>query len=154
MQLMADHAKKTKASVKEDSNGQRELESKGPKQTGSPLGSQSDGAKKKSDKKSSDKKRIAGLEAYDLFRKLKKSWPEDMPRLFDPSLAEDRRVELWQVMCEGGESLRRRQVLIICAYVFSICSTPWSSQRVWREVNGLQVGTNCIGGPPSCYLTY
>lgn len=131
---MADHAKKTKASVKEHSNGQRDLKSKGPKQTGSPLTSQGDGTKKKSDKKSSDKKHVPGLEAYDLFRKLKKSWPEDMSRLFDPSLAEDRRVELWQVMCEGGESVRRRRVLIICANIFSMCSTPWDSQLSRRMV--------------------
>lgn len=42
------------------------------------------------------------------FRKLRRSWPKDMRRLLDPTLPEDRRTELWDLMCEGGDDLRQR----------------------------------------------
>lgn len=41
-------------------------------------------------------------------QKLRKSWPKDMPRMLDPSLDDERRGELWEIMCEGGDPLRQR----------------------------------------------
>lgn len=65
--------------------------------------------------RSSDSAKMAksgkGIEALSDFRKLRESWPEDMSRLFDPKLSEERRGELWESMCEGGEKLRQRYVL-------------------------------------------
>ena len=51
------------------------------------------------------------LEYLDSFKRLKKSWPKDMKRLLDPSLPDERRSELWEMMCEGGDVLRQRYVI-------------------------------------------
>lgn len=48
------------------------------------------------------------IELLDSFQKLRKSWPKAMARLFDPALSDDRRAELWEIMCEGGDRLRQR----------------------------------------------
>lgn len=49
-----------------------------------------------------------GIELLDSFQNMCESWPKDMARLLDPSLPDDRRDELWNVMCEGGDTLRQR----------------------------------------------
>ncbi|CAM9757297.1 unnamed protein product [Laminaria digitata] len=48
------------------------------------------------------------IDLLDSFQELRKSWPKDMARLFDPALSDDRRAELWEIMCEGGDRLRQR----------------------------------------------
>lgn len=48
------------------------------------------------------------IELLDSFQELRKTWPKDMARLFDPALSDDRRAELWEIMCEGGDRLRQR----------------------------------------------
>lgn len=48
------------------------------------------------------------MEYLDSFKRLQKSWPKDMKRLLDPSLPDERRSELWEMMCEGGDVLRQR----------------------------------------------
>ena len=48
------------------------------------------------------------IELLDRFQDLRKTWPKDMARLFDPALSDDRRAELWEIMCEGGDRLRQR----------------------------------------------
>lgn len=53
----------------------------------------------------------ASIEYLDSFKKLQKSWPKDMKRLLDPSLPDERRSELWELMCEGGDVLRQRCVI-------------------------------------------
>ena len=52
----------------------------------------------------------ASIEYLDSFKTLQESWPEDMRRLLDPSLPDERRSELWEMMCEGGDVLRQRCV--------------------------------------------
>ncbi|CAN0434335.1 unnamed protein product, partial [Ectocarpus sp. 13 AM-2016] len=44
----------------------------------------------------------------DKFKKLRASWPKEMARLLDPSLPDERRSELWEIMCSGGDVLRQR----------------------------------------------
>ncbi|CAM9921164.1 unnamed protein product [Ectocarpus sp. 4 AP-2014] len=48
------------------------------------------------------------IELLDEFNKLRASWPKDMSRLLDPSLPDERRSELWDIMCSGGDVLRQR----------------------------------------------
>eukprot|EP00752_Nemacystus_decipiens_P004170 g3813.t1 len=48
------------------------------------------------------------IEYLDSFKRLQKAWPKDMKRLLDPSLPDERRSELWEIMCEGGDVLRQR----------------------------------------------
>ena len=48
------------------------------------------------------------VELLETFHKLKNSWPHDMTRLLDPSLPDERRSKLWEIMCEGGDDLRKR----------------------------------------------
>lgn len=48
------------------------------------------------------------IELLNSFEKLRKSWPKDMARLLDPSLLDERRSELWEIMCDGGDTLRQR----------------------------------------------
>lgn len=48
------------------------------------------------------------IELLASFEKLRKSWPKDMVRLLDPSLPDERRSELWEIMCDGGDKLRQR----------------------------------------------
>ncbi|CAM9433845.1 unnamed protein product [Hapterophycus canaliculatus] len=50
----------------------------------------------------------ARVELLDKFKKLRKSWPKEMARLLDPSLPDERRSELWEMMCLGGDELRQR----------------------------------------------
>lgn len=42
------------------------------------------------------------------FVALQKSWPSDMARIFDRALETERRSELWELMCEGCDALRKR----------------------------------------------
>lgn len=48
------------------------------------------------------------IEALSEFRRLQKAWPKDMSRLLDPSLPDERRVELWELMCKDGDAVRQR----------------------------------------------
>lgn len=48
------------------------------------------------------------IELLDEFKKLRVSWPKEMARLLDPSLPDERRSELWEIMCSGGDVLRQR----------------------------------------------
>lgn len=48
------------------------------------------------------------IELLDEFNKLRASWPKGMSRLLDPSLPDERRSELWEIMCSGGDVLRQR----------------------------------------------
>ncbi|CAB1104065.1 unnamed protein product [Ectocarpus sp. CCAP 1310/34] len=48
------------------------------------------------------------IELLDKFKKLRASWPKEMARLLDPSLPDERRSELWEIMCSGGDVLRQR----------------------------------------------
>lgn len=48
------------------------------------------------------------IELLTSFEELRKSWPKEMAKLLDPSLPEERRSELWEIMCDGGDILRQR----------------------------------------------
>ncbi|CAN0133571.1 unnamed protein product [Scytosiphon promiscuus] len=48
------------------------------------------------------------IELLDEFKKLRASWPKEMGRLLDPSLPDESRSELWEIMCLGGDKLRQR----------------------------------------------
>lgn len=48
------------------------------------------------------------IELLDNLRKIRRSWPTEMSSLFDPSLPDDRRNHMWEIMCEAGDSLRQR----------------------------------------------
>ena len=50
------------------------------------------------------KARIAMLETY---KAVAASWPPDMNRLLSSTLDAERRAELWELMAESGDRLRR-----------------------------------------------
>mmetsp|Transcript_25627 Transcript_25627/g.33553 ORF Transcript_25627/g.33553 Transcript_25627/m.33553 type:complete len:336 (+) Transcript_25627:48-1055(+) len=49
-----------------------------------------------------------GIEFLQEFEKAKLEWPKDMERIFSSELGDDRRAELFQMMCLQGDLLRRR----------------------------------------------
>lgn len=78
-------------------------------------------------------------EALSLYRKLRKSWPKDMPRLFDPSISDGRRAELWELLCERGDILRQRSDCMLLLYLCpSFMSTSAHLAPVFAEVPVLQ----------------
>lgn len=62
------------------------------------------------------------IEYLDSFKRLQKSWPKDMKRLLDPSLSDERRSELWEMMCEGGDVLRQRCVIVNTTTAVVVCT--------------------------------
>ena len=61
------------------------------------------------------------IELLDRFQDLRKTWPKDMARLFDPALSDDRRAELWEIMCEGGDRLRQRYFVHLWTVLIVYC---------------------------------
>ncbi|CAM9595189.1 unnamed protein product [Ectocarpus sp. 13 AM-2016] len=73
------------------------------RKTGSatPVGATADGA-------DGGRAKSTSIELLDKFKKLRASWPKEMARLLDPSLPDERRSELWEIMCSEGDVLRQR----------------------------------------------
>lgn len=69
------------------------------------------------------------VEYLESFRRLQQSWPKDMERLLDPSLPDERRSELWEMMCEGGDVLRQRCVIEVSNTSTGVSSDTKQSPR-------------------------
>ena len=66
--------------------------------------------KKKKQKKDKKQKfpRLEGNPMLDAYRATVKAWPKDMSKVLCASLEPERRAELWGLMAEAGDALRRR----------------------------------------------